>query len=176
MKILPNLITISRMLLCLLLPVLINDSELFIVVFLICGITDVLDGYLARRLKSMSTLGARLDSIADSMLFLIMTYCTMRIIGGKLRDYVVLLLLIIGIRAFNLLFAYYKYKCFVMIHTLANKATGLCIYLMLLLYLMTPWAGFVLIALIFALLSAMEESLIHITQKTPDPNKKGLFL
>ena len=34
---------------------------------LFCGISDMIDGTIARKTKSISGLGARLDSVADSV-------------------------------------------------------------------------------------------------------------
>ncbi|HZS47919.1 MAG TPA: CDP-alcohol phosphatidyltransferase family protein [Blastocatellia bacterium] len=76
---LPNLITLVRILL---LPVFLwkvwqNDFRSAIIIFFIAGISDGLDGLLARRLKQFSKLGEKLDPIADKLLlvssFLILT-------------------------------------------------------------------------------------------------------
>ncbi len=66
----PNLITVGRILLV---PVTIwlLISEAFgwaLAVFLIAGISDGVDGYLARRFSSQTELGAYLDPIADKLL------------------------------------------------------------------------------------------------------------
>ena len=37
----------------------------YFIVYLLCGATDIVDGYLARKLKVTSKLGAALDSFAD---------------------------------------------------------------------------------------------------------------
>lgn len=66
----PNIITGIRILL---IPVfvifLIQDKLSFaLVIFLIAGITDALDGFIARRYRQVSELGAYLDPIADKIL------------------------------------------------------------------------------------------------------------
>ena len=74
----PNLITLSRIIL---IPLLIgvyyvpdgwlSDEGKNIVgtlVFILAGITDWLDGYLARRLNQMSAFGAFLDPVADKLI------------------------------------------------------------------------------------------------------------
>ena len=175
MKHIPNAITISRMVLSLLLPCLLNNNWIFLLVFLACGVTDIVDGYLARKLECNSVLGARLDSIADTFLFVIITYCIFLLLGDQLRHFSVIIFLIFVIRITNIIIALLKYRCFLMVHTLANKATGFCIYSMVVLYQIQPWEGFVFLTLIVALLSAIEENLIHITQKAPDPDKRGFF-
>lgn len=62
-----NIITNSRILssICLLLcPVF---SIVFYIVYLFCGITDMADGTIARKTKPVRELGARLDTVADSV-------------------------------------------------------------------------------------------------------------
>src|SRR3970040_2464140 len=72
----PNLVTLSRIIL---IPLLIgiyyapwfSDETKNITataVFILAGITDWLDGYLARRLNQMSAFGAFLDPVADKLI------------------------------------------------------------------------------------------------------------
>ena len=65
MKQIPNILSAVRILLSFLLLALTKDTTLFLIVYLIIGISDVLDGWLARSLQVQSELGARLDSIGD---------------------------------------------------------------------------------------------------------------
>ena len=58
-------LTVGRMLFSLFLLVFSPFSPLFGILYLLCGITDVLDGFAARRLHTESKKGARLDSAAD---------------------------------------------------------------------------------------------------------------
>ena len=61
----PNAVTALR-LLCTAAMFAINaDFSLFWFLYALCGISDVLDGALARKLRAESRLGSRLDSIAD---------------------------------------------------------------------------------------------------------------
>jgi CDP-diacylglycerol--glycerol-3-phosphate 3-phosphatidyltransferase/cardiolipin synthase len=69
----PNLLTLLRIVL---IPVFVVvfylpvkwSNEAATVVFVLAGITDWLDGYLARRLQMMSPLGAFLDPVADKLM------------------------------------------------------------------------------------------------------------
>ena len=65
MKHIPNILSASRISLCL--PLLLADAMTlpFWVLYLIAGLTDMLDGFLARRWRVESKLGAKLDSLAD---------------------------------------------------------------------------------------------------------------
>ena len=63
--VLADMITVSRIPLSLLLLGLPVSSYRFTAVYLLCGLSDVLDGFAARRLHTESEKGARLDSAAD---------------------------------------------------------------------------------------------------------------
>ncbi len=76
----PNLLTLSRICLAPLLVAAILDNHYAIGfgLFVVAGLTDLLDGLLARLLKQYTMLGQYLDPVADklllSTLFLVLTY------------------------------------------------------------------------------------------------------
>ncbi|MDR0678082.1 MAG: CDP-alcohol phosphatidyltransferase family protein, partial [Holosporaceae bacterium] len=74
-KIIPNTLSIVRLILSFFLVPLILNKNLrgAIILFTIAAISDFLDGYLARKLRVSSTLGAILDPLADKVL-MITTY------------------------------------------------------------------------------------------------------
>ncbi len=69
---LPNLITISRIALVPVLILVLKDREYAtaLVVFLAAGVSDGLDGWIAKRYRFTSRLGAILDPVADKILLL----------------------------------------------------------------------------------------------------------
>jgi cardiolipin synthase (CMP-forming) len=69
-KHLPNLLTAARLALApyLFLLMFRHQYRTIIPLFIIVSVTDIADGYLARRLHSASRLGAYLDPIADKIL------------------------------------------------------------------------------------------------------------
>ena len=74
MKHIPNILSASRIALCL--PLLLVDAMTvpFWILYLIAGLTDILDGFLARRWGVESKFGARLDSFADFVFVLAVGY------------------------------------------------------------------------------------------------------
>jgi cardiolipin synthase len=67
---LPNLITLGRILLV---PVVVwaiasREMQIAFLVFLIAGVSDAVDGFLAKRFGMTSELGAHLDPLADKVL------------------------------------------------------------------------------------------------------------
>ena len=74
---LPNLISATRILIApLLFAFAIQQMETwFLGALIFSGLTDVIDGFLARRLKLTSALGAHLDSWGDFVIYVSMAAC-----------------------------------------------------------------------------------------------------
>jgi len=128
MKRIPNLLSMSRIVLCL--PLLLVDAMTspFWVLYLIAGLTDILDGFLARRWGVESKFGARLDSMAD-FVFVIA-------VGYKLFPYLKLptaLWMMIGLIALvktaNAISSYMVKHRIEFLHTKANKLTGFLLFI-----------------------------------------------
>ncbi len=70
LKFLPNLITLSRILLAFLfIPVFLKHNfASALVIFFVASISDFFDGYIARKFGSVSKFGAMIDPIADKIL------------------------------------------------------------------------------------------------------------
>ena len=79
---LPNLITIGRLVLVpVLIMMIVNDRwQAAFILFVVAGLSDALDGYLAKRHGMASELGAYLDPIADKAL-IVSIYITLAILG-----------------------------------------------------------------------------------------------
>ncbi len=79
---LPNLITIGRLILVPLAIVMIINArwqEAFII-FVVAGVSDAIDGFIAKRFDMASELGAYLDPIADKAL-IVSIYITLAMVG-----------------------------------------------------------------------------------------------
>ena len=130
MKQIPNLLSASRITLCL--PLLLVDAMTvpFWTLYVIAGTTDMLDGFLARQWGVESKFGARLDSFADFVFVLA--------VGYKLFQYLKLptaLWMMIGL--ITLVKIVNAISSFVMkhrqgqspfLHTKANKLTGFLLF------------------------------------------------
>lgn len=106
---LPNCITLVRILLVPLLAIFLleGDYDNAFIVFVIAGLSDALDGFLARLLKQKTNFGAVLDPIADKSL-LITAFVMLAVVGiipGWLTVLVVsrdvIIMVGIGILMFN---------------------------------------------------------------------------
>ena len=127
MKRIPDFLSMSRIALCL--PLLLVDAMTvpFWTLYVIAGITDMLDGFLARRWGVESKFGARLDSLAD-FVFVIA-------VGYKLFPYLKLptaLWMMIGlialVKIINAISSYVINHRISFLHTTANKLTGFLLF------------------------------------------------
>ena len=75
-KQMPNLLTFARMLFALALLLFRPLSVWFFVLYLLACLSDLLDGFFARRFHAESSLGARLDSAADFLLCVVLLQLT----------------------------------------------------------------------------------------------------
>lgn len=97
--------------------------------FSLAGITDVIDGTIARKLGIKSSFGARLDSISDLVFYI--TACAMMLpylLSEMRRELWVMLIAVLALRVLLYIFAFIKYRCYLSHHTYLNKATGVCIF------------------------------------------------
>ncbi len=127
MKHIPNTITTLRLLgaICLLLC---NPADaVFWVIYGLCGISDMLDGYLARKLHAESKAGAVLDSVAD---ICFVVCCAIRLIPAlRIPPWLwIWAVVIVAIKFANQVSALIVFKGFRFPHTAANKLTGLLLF------------------------------------------------
>lgn len=130
MKFLPNIITSARIVgaMCLLFTdVSVDLKTPFWVLYLLCGITDMLDGLLARKLRAESKLGATFDSLADLCfvgccawkLYPLLVFDSWMWIWGAV---------ILVVKIVNQVSAWVVHGRFMFLHTIANKVTGLLLF------------------------------------------------
>ena len=155
-KQIPNILTTMRLISSIGLVFFQTFSAPFIYLYIFAGITDILDGFFARKLKVTSAFGEKYDSIAD---FFFIGVCLLKIVpvlNLKMWHliFVGLIALIKGI-TFLSSYLYYHNKFF--LHTKANKLTGFLLFLSPILML---WIGINCVATvlcIIALFAAVQE-------------------
>ena len=142
-------------------------SVLFYSLYIICGISDMLDGHFARKIGKESSYGARLDSIAD---ICFVTVCLLKLLPVIcLEVYIILLICLAAlIRAVNILIGLVKYKRLIFLHTPANKLAGAILFL-LPLVLDSSIAGCVIhAALTAALFASVQEGYFVLSGRNID--------
>ena len=124
-----NIITGSRMVLSLPLLLIPLTSAWFYVLYLLCGLSDMVDGTVARSMGSASEFGARLDTVSD---FVFMTVALIKFVPHL--HIPVWLWIWIGIIAMiklgNVVWGFVRTKKLISPHTVLNKITGLLLFLL----------------------------------------------
>jgi len=124
-----NIITISRILSSIYLLFCPVFSISFSITYLFCGITDMVDGTIARKTKSISELGARLDTIADSVFVAVCFVKILPLIQFPTWLWTWILMIAI-IKIGNVVWGLISNKKLVSMHTILNKVTGFLLFLL----------------------------------------------
>lgn len=172
-KRIPNVLTIARILLSIGLIFLDYRRMLFLPLYLLCGLTDSLDGFLARRWKCETSFGARLDSFADFTMTVLIVILLLK--QKQITTFMLMAILVIFIiRLANAVIAKIRFNKPASVHTYLNKLTGLLLFFCPVTY---AFIGTKLLWItgIFAGISAIEETTILLTSKELDLDRKGFF-
>lgn len=172
----PLCLTLARIPLALALFLAPPLSIPYLVLWGLCGVSDALDGYAARKLNCATQSGARLDTVADLVQFLALLATLLPLLPRPVWLYIgVAGIFVLRISAYAVHFV--RYRRVASIHTVLNKLTGFALFLTpFLLAILSGEIALLPLALL-ALISALEELLIVcLSGKTPpDPNQYSLF-
>ncbi len=176
-KAIPNLITSLRIIGTVILLFLEPFTLPFYIVYTVSGVSDAIDGWVARTFHLTSDLGTKLDSVADLLFYAVMLIRILPVLWAVLPFYIwfgVALVFLTRIAAYAVAAA--KYRRFASVHTYLNKLTGAAVFL-------TPYflhtaigIGYCFFVTTVGFLSSLEELCIHATQTEYNPHKKSVFI
>ena len=117
----PNIVSFTRLFMApvLLILALNQHPYWFIVILIFSEFTDVLDGYLARRLNQITQLGARLDSWGDFAIYTTIAFCAWilwpDIVQRELIYFTIILIclilpIVVGLIKFHRLISYHTWS------------------------------------------------------------------
>lgn len=160
MKNIPNLITMARVLGTVVLLAMEPFSGQFLIVYFLCGISDVLDGMIARKMNAVSKIGQMLDSTADAFMFIVLL--SIFISRFKLPLWGIYWIAAIAIvRLISLGVGFIRYRQLAFLHTYANKFTGIILFSFPFLYIGIGFYASVISVGLIASISAIEELIIN---------------
>lgn len=124
---LANSITVLRLLCAAALLFCEALSPAFYILYVIAGITDMVDGPVARKTDTVSELGAGLDSAAD---FVLLAVCLLKLLPVlALPAWLLIWIAVVAlIRIVNLVSGLATRKRLVFLHTAMNRITGLLLF------------------------------------------------
>lgn len=151
-------------------------SAAFYAVYTICGLSDGIDGTIARKMGTSSEFGARLDSLSDIFFYAVMFVKLMPVLLQQMPAwiwYMVGVTLAIRLGAYGI--AFLRYNRMAAIHTYMNKVTGLLVFLIP--YILLLPCDVIVCAVVagVAMVASFEELLIHLTNKKYQTERKSIF-
>jgi phosphatidylglycerophosphate synthase len=153
-----------------------SSRTLFSWFLLVSFITDILDGYLARKLKIQSERGARLDSIGDFLTLVTSVTALVYFEWDTIVAYRAFFILTIAPYLLQMLLAWMKFGKTTSFHTYIGKFAFLVqgIYLLWVFFFGNS-VPLLYLATITALLTSIEEIILVFYLKKERTNVKGLF-
>ena len=126
---LANIITSIRILCSIVLLAVSPFSIFFYILYLTAGLSDMIDGTIARKTGTVSEFGSKFDSIADIMF---VTVCLIKLIPVlNIEKWLYIWIVLISvIKAVNIMYGMKKYKRIVFVHSILNKTTGLLVFVL----------------------------------------------
>ena len=174
----PNCLTFYRFLSA---PVIIwfilsGWQHLFAIFIIINLVTDALDGIFARRLNQHTEFGARLDSAADKVTYILAFTGLFVFKLEETEPYLGSLLTFIGLGVVYLTDSFIKFGKISSLHTYATKIGG---YMQGAFFFVLFFHGFIpafyYIMITWAILSVIEMIIIQLVIPKMKPNLKGLY-
>ena len=175
-KNIPNFITALRIVGTICLFFIEPFTVTFFVIYSIAGVTDVLDGFVARRLNASTEFGAKLDSASDLLFYAVMILKIFPELVKIIPAWIwVVVCVIVSIRLASYATAIIKYHCFASLHTYLNKLTGFAVFVTPYFYLTSYMTVFSIVLCVIAFASSLEELCTHLIRDTYRSNLKTIF-
>lgn len=102
-------------------------SPAFYTLYIIAGVSDMIDGTVARKTGTVSEFGSKLDTVAD--LFLVIV-CLIKLLPAlHVPTWLIIWIIAIAvIKAINLLSGYVLREEIIVLHTVMNRVTGILLF------------------------------------------------
>jgi CDP-diacylglycerol--glycerol-3-phosphate 3-phosphatidyltransferase len=151
-----NVITIFRIAASIVLLFCPVFSPVFYTLYIAAGLSDILDGFVARKTDTVSKLGARLDTIAD---FVFVVVCLVKLLPVlRIPAWLYIWIGIIALIKFvNIISGFAVQRGFVAVHSVMNKATGVLLFLLPLTILVFPLKYSAIVVCAVATFAAIQE-------------------
>ncbi len=124
-----NIVTSCRILCSILMLFSPAFSVQFYILYLICGLTDMVDGTIARTTHTDSEFGAKLDSVAD-FIFVVISLVKLLPVIHIPRWLWIWILVIAIIKIINVISGFICKRRLMVEHTIMNKVTGFMLFIL----------------------------------------------
>lgn len=151
-------------------------SPVFYIVYFFTGVTDVLDGFLARKLKVTSEFGAKLDSVADVFFNITMI---IKILPALLVALPVFIWYLVGaivlLRVASYVVSAVKFRKIASLHTIMNKITVFLVFVVPFFVHTQIAVGLCTLICVLGILATLEDLFINIRKKEYSTDVKTII-
>ncbi len=184
LKTIPNMLSISRLILIPAMTIpcfFINNDEqarsIFLIMFIIIGITDKLDGTIARYLNQTSHLGAKLDTMADMVFYPLIALWLYHFSPQVVSGWWNLIYILMGLFFLKLILGKIKFGEIPVFHTIGGKTFAASLYFFMIVAILYPDTAAKLfpILCLIGYINQIEEMYIFMTRDNVDENIKSVF-
>jgi cardiolipin synthase (CMP-forming) len=174
----PNILSLYRIIIfpLILWLILSGKEKMFAVFITISLVTDILDGFIARRFDLQTRIGAKLDSWADTGTYILAFLAIYLFKWQEIKPFSGILIVFAAVMALSYSLVFLKFKGLIGLHTYMFKATG---YLqgafIISLFVFGFYPLLYYICLMWGILACVEEIIIILLLKQPRSNVKGLY-
>ena len=151
-----NIITGFRVLISIALLFCPVFSPVFYVLYLIAGLSDMIDGTIARRMNTVSEFGARFDTAADFVFVVVCLIKFLPVISIPAWLYVWIVLIAL-IKIIIIISGYVVQKKLVAVHSVMNKMTGVLLFILPLTFPIVPLKYLAIPVCAVATIAAVQE-------------------
>ena len=122
-----NILTCIRILCSIALLFIPMFSPAFYILYIAAGLSDMIDGTMARKTGTVSDFGSKLDTAADLCLVAV---CLVKLIPAvRVPTWLIAWIVVIAaIKAINVISGYVMRREMVVLHTVMNKVTGMLLF------------------------------------------------
>ena len=156
MRSLANCITAIRILCSIALLFFPAFSTAFYALYITSGVSDMVDGWVARMTHTVSELGAKLDTIADIVFVIVCLVILLPVLNIPVWLWAWIGIIAL-IKVINIISGFIVQKRFVSVHSTMNKVTGLLLFVFPLTLSFVDFKYSAVVVCIFATFAAIQE-------------------
>lgn len=178
LKTVPNLLSVLRLLLVAVLwvPAFLNLPRYVGAGLLIAGMTDALDGFIARKTGTVTEYGSKLDSIADTSVVISAVFWIVLLRPEIFLDHRVLVTLWIVAEALSIIVGWIKFRRIANLHLYSAKAAGVAGYIFVVLAFMFGYNEILFyIAFVVLTVSSVEALVLQLFCSRVDEHMKSII-
>ena len=174
MKYIPNILSLIRLISIIPLMLLTPLQLPFMTIYVIAGLTDMIDGPIARKFDVASPSGATLDATADILLVFVVLFRLFPLI--EISNWVIIwIVIVIVMKILASVVGYIRHKQLILLHTYSNKFFIFALFLFPVFYSFMDADIVLTVLLIIATIAFTEDIYINATSKEVNLDYKGIL-